>query len=374
MHAYAAKSLRLVFALGLLAMSHAVARGETWTDSTGSFSVEASFVGVEGRSVVLRKLTGDLIQVPIDRLSDASRATAKRLYEEQKQALPNPPGGKANAVQAPYPLNGTLQQASDHLMQELHHGNFGVTYLILPKNFREFIDGQQMRDELAVTIKNNETIARSLEQVLDQLVTLVTTKKKFILNSSIKQSMPPFAYKELVANYDDLIGFFVACRDLVADRHSFASQLPSEFFQKHANRIGSHAKTFLFEVPNSDPEFRRAVKGRVVQNGDSGEILYTDPTRNTRWQLVDGYWVMEPFALLELTRGGDHSVSLEALRAFNAQQNEVAAFYMGMINGFASSVLQPMLEAKNQAQFDQAALRAGGVFSALDKLFDSPPD
>jgi len=104
----------LVFTV-LLLISTTTAFGETWTDSTGDFSVEATFVKVEGRSVVLRKTDGNLINVPIDRLSDASRAMAKRLYETQKNGVAgfqqgNPGGELGFASRAMQPMLAAKNQ------------------------------------------------------------------------------------------------------------------------------------------------------------------------------------------------------------------------------------------------------------------------
>jgi hypothetical protein len=44
-----------------------------WTDSTGRFQIEAKLVGVEGGKAKLAKPDGSVIQVPIDKLSEADR-------------------------------------------------------------------------------------------------------------------------------------------------------------------------------------------------------------------------------------------------------------------------------------------------------------
>lgn len=57
-----------------------------WSDTGGRFSVEARFVGFNPatRSVELEKTNGKVIAVPIDRLSDESRARARRLHEQRR--------------------------------------------------------------------------------------------------------------------------------------------------------------------------------------------------------------------------------------------------------------------------------------------------
>ena len=57
---------------------------ETWTDSTGQFTVEAEFKGVEGKSIVLVKENGVQITVPIAKLSAESKALAQSLYKKMQ--------------------------------------------------------------------------------------------------------------------------------------------------------------------------------------------------------------------------------------------------------------------------------------------------
>ncbi len=45
----------------------------TWRDASGSFSVEAKFLGIEAEAVRLEKKNGDLIKVPIAKLSQADK-------------------------------------------------------------------------------------------------------------------------------------------------------------------------------------------------------------------------------------------------------------------------------------------------------------
>lgn len=58
----------------MLVGSHALAEStRTWTDSTGSFSIDAEFVSVMEDKVQLRRKDGRLIVVPIKRLSEADK-------------------------------------------------------------------------------------------------------------------------------------------------------------------------------------------------------------------------------------------------------------------------------------------------------------
>jgi hypothetical protein len=243
----------------------------------------------------------------------------------------------------------------DYISREARRGNFGVAYLLFTKQGQAFFDRADVRNELATMVKQYDVAGSSIESTLDELVTLLTTKKKFILQSPLTRAMTPDGYRHFVENYDDFAATFKACRDLVRDRHAIGTQKTSEFFQKHANQIGKHARKFAFELPASIPEFPLPDKGRLTQSGDTGEIAFDRPPTIYKWRLVDGYWVPEAFAYLDEEFIGDQPSAIEDLRRYNAQPVDLALITkVGTIQGFASRAMQPMIAAKSQAEFDQA--------------------
>jgi len=65
------KLFYLALATALLCWGQAHAR--KWTDSTGKYSVEAEFVELVGQTVTLRRSDGEVIRVPLERLSRSDR-------------------------------------------------------------------------------------------------------------------------------------------------------------------------------------------------------------------------------------------------------------------------------------------------------------
>jgi hypothetical protein len=65
-----------------------LSRTRTWSDNTGSFTVEAEFVKVEGVNVVLKRADGKELTVPLSRLSKESQAAAEQL--RTADAVSNP--------------------------------------------------------------------------------------------------------------------------------------------------------------------------------------------------------------------------------------------------------------------------------------------
>ena len=159
-------SLLMMASISLLAPFSA--NGETWTDSTGQFTVEAEFKGVEGSSVVLLKDNGVTITVPIAKLSEESRALAKGLYDKMKGdggGIPQQDGG-ANAVaekttipprkldfEAPvpptlsampaFPEDTSLQETVDFVKAQLEAGHLEVLWHALPQEMRDELDSPE---------------------------------------------------------------------------------------------------------------------------------------------------------------------------------------------------------------------------------------
>jgi hypothetical protein len=81
------KALALVRGTGGASVAGASAF-RTWTDSTGSFRIEAEFLGVADGKVKLRRKDSREIAVPLERLSAADKQEVERL---QQPAAPSNP-------------------------------------------------------------------------------------------------------------------------------------------------------------------------------------------------------------------------------------------------------------------------------------------
>jgi hypothetical protein len=54
----------------------------TWTDATGKFRIEAEYAGADLGIVRLKKKNGTLIQLPLDKLSQADQKFVHELIEK----------------------------------------------------------------------------------------------------------------------------------------------------------------------------------------------------------------------------------------------------------------------------------------------------
>jgi len=89
----------------LILLENASARN--WSDNTGQFSIEAEYVGMVDDEVVLKRIDGVLIRVPVARLSEADQQHVKLLVAGKTQATgrrgkdqpaPLPPETKSTAM------------------------------------------------------------------------------------------------------------------------------------------------------------------------------------------------------------------------------------------------------------------------------------
>ena len=91
--ASAAKAVRFLGALTVLMLMLAGAteslRAETWTDTTGKFTLEADFVGVKAGEVYLKKKSdGVTIKVPFQKLSAESQQLGTRSTPRPRERSP----------------------------------------------------------------------------------------------------------------------------------------------------------------------------------------------------------------------------------------------------------------------------------------------
>ncbi len=179
-----------------------------WTDGTGVFTVEAELVEVSGDSVRLRKPDGQVVTVPLDRLSAADRdylrSAGARGQAAAKPALPT----REDAIQQKLqqatkfgfigtPLNQVLEFLSDQ-----HDVNIQID--------RHALDESGIAADSPVTAPSRQgELAANLTAVLDPMdlawivkydVLLVTTK------DAAAQDVQTRVYKLLrPLKFDDLI-------------------------------------------------------------------------------------------------------------------------------------------------------------------------
>ena len=364
-----------------------VAIGETWTDQSGNYPVEAEFVGVEGRSVVLRKIDGSRVKVPIDRLSAESRAQAKRLYEMSKSrasvgaGVPpaDGPGMPSSLRQSPdspklnftppepppvapmpaCPENASLQATFDFVTKQILAGHPEVLWHALPKEVRTTFDSEEMRIASLQSRKGQRETTEQMVGVALKALEVLVTKKQFVLNSPIMAQVPPPAMPMIQQGYDPAVGAgFELAMMLASAGEQMEKMTITEIVDQRGPRIGGHLKSLLRLVP---PEMVDGLLSRVTveQTSDTTGTISTPNGEGgadtTEMVKLMGRWVPKDFAIgWALTKDNLKAVlSAPDQDDDTVQKNQMMA---GMMATMANGVLDPMLAARSQEEFDQAVM------------------
>lgn len=195
--------------LAALCLSAVPLTARQWTDSSGVFTVEAELVEVAGDSVRLRKPDGQIVTVPLDRLSaadrDYARSAAASKRAAAKPAQPTFEDAIRQKLQQPtkFGFIGTpLYQVLDFLSDQ-HDVNIQID--------RRALDDKGIAADTPVTAPSRQgELESTFGAVLDSLdlawvvkhdVLLVTTK------DAAAEDVQPRVYRLLrPLKYDELIG------------------------------------------------------------------------------------------------------------------------------------------------------------------------
>lgn len=373
---------------------------ETWSDATGSFSVEAKFVGISGKDVVLQKADGKTINVPIARLSDTSRAQAKRLYELSKGA---PAGGAPVAAMAagdntaqykpkprqlnftpptppvipsltPYPENASLQQAWEHVRDQALAGRLEVFWQALPDDMQVFADGQEIRERLRPYAENKFAISPEMIDVVNKLTELLITKKKFLLNSPILAQAPPQFQPLIKQGYNPAVGLVYECAEMAFNTEAGLEHKLGDYLNYHLPRMGAHLQLLAKLIPTGELE---AFTGQVTADQTSemsGTLTFPENDGGTekvemvrymnRWlpkDIIDS-WLEEKGSII------DKMVENAAGGVVVGNSPETEAMIKQVITQ-ADNAMTPLLAAKTQQEFDFAL---GQVLFPLIMMMGGP--
>ena len=362
------------------------ANAETWTDNTGKFQIEADFSGVNGKNVVLTKADGTTIEVPIKRLSAASHARAKELYRASQSgvaapttpaaSMPDAPAAPANSnpnfkvpvapAVAPlpaFPEGATLQATVDFCRDQLMAGHPEVFWQALPDDMRQMVDGQEFRSTMAESMKSQQQTMKQVEGLFQKMAQVLVTKKQYVLKTPmLATSVPPGMMPMVEQGYDPVVGTVYELGMLIFDLPSIDTQTMSEMMDSHGPKLGGHLKGIVAMLP---PGMLQAVLSSIsiTQADDNNGMLKMEQEAgpNDRIAMVryQGRWIPKDMAD-EWQDNKDSMLAEMKIALAAAQQGEQAAqanMMAGMMITVVGGILDPMLAAKSQAEFDQALMQ-----------------
>jgi hypothetical protein len=403
------RSLSQLSALTFIAFASLPTCAETWVDNTGKYSIDAQFVAVKGRSIVLLKADGSKVTVPIARLNAASRAQAKAIYQRlTKEATKNqgvaasdsstpvlpartlnftPPTPPVASWREPFPDNLSLQQTLEIVKRQLLDGHPEVFWYALPQEMRDTIDHERVHSAVSPFFKRHGQMLSQVEQLVFKVIEVLVTKKQFVLEASMLQQLPPSILSSVTEGYDSAVGILYELTDLGFALDSIGDKSITQMIDYYAPRIGAHAKTLLpLAPPGAVEELLDGITMEMIdkhhaiirlpesENPDSGDPDEFSPASSVETQFHNvkitkylGRWLPSDFvdhwdewkAKLE----GDLKHEIEQAEQAHAEQTQGAMMMAGMFTGMVETVLDSLLAADTQEQFDQGLLQATSILN-----------
>lgn len=375
--------------------------GETWTDKTGKFKVEATFEGIEGENVLLRKDDGATVTVPLNRLSTQSRSQANRLARsrsntrtseqsgasrEQRstQSNQNRPSVRSNSTSrseyVPQPLSEnfksppvpelspsrtlasspSLQEAYEHARDEVLAGHLLVLWSSLPDDLKTLMDDPDVCRAMVSSSEKDLVAMQEFQSLLIKLVEVLIEKKKFILGSQFLKQLPPNVNSDLRKNYDSIAGLVHEIVHLQTRFPDVQDVGVSQHLEYFLPRIGAHLTKVVGNLP---PGMVDGFLSQIVveqRDSNSGSIsfptLEPDATNSSGSTVVEfvryeGQWLPKEFVDGWEEKKHNAKESLMAIDEIMERQNLDDPKLKNAM-GVIQNVLNALANAKNQQEFD----------------------
>lgn len=365
---------------------------ETWSDTTGKFTIQAEYAGISGTDLVLRKPDGTKIKVPIRKLSLESRAQAKAMYDKQKAGLVPTNGTSVpatTAASAPssyrpapralnfapptpptispmpaFPADASLPETLAYVRDQALAGHLEVFWHALAADMQAVADTPEVRDAMRTQIKDGAEMTKSMVSVVDKLTEVLATKKQFIMNSPMLAQVPPQFMPFIKQGYDPAVGLIHEYADMSVRTDTILEASMTNYLDYHLPRIDAHAQALMKIVPAEirDPLVNSFVanqtgpaEGTISFSKQDGSTQTVEMTRyNNRWlpkDLVEK-WQAEKQTLIEQIVAGASN------NAMAAQNNPQAKASIEAALAQASGMLDPLIAASSQQEFDTAVGQA----------------
>ncbi|MCG8652371.1 MAG: hypothetical protein MI861_21200 [Pirellulales bacterium] len=333
-------------------------RAETWTNLSGTRSIEARMIGMWNGNVILEIDGARRVAVALEDLRAESRIQAQQLQKRIEQAAKAriaELSGQASAAAAPAPnpiprptpAEAYLKPQPDqsaaeflqHLRDQLSNGHVVVIYDALPPSYRNDID-----EVVQLWMSKVDPVAwNSLASSLFQLGDLVVTRQNWFFSTPRMDAMPAEDYDAFRAQ------LLAACGALRDGCHPRAMQLGrlqnmkfGAWLAQFDQAVSPHLKT-LFDYQ----EIGRFSVASETAEGAIVKVMRSGRPSDLRLKKVEGYWVPESLAAGWADQMAKRKLRLQQTANGSALANlpELAAVQV---------ILAALASANDQGQFHLA--------------------
>ena len=335
--------------------------GDKWTDSSGTKTIEAEFVKLDGIQLTIKKSDGKEIVIPLYKLDNTSRLLARKLAKTPRStASASSTSSDTEAVTTTSSSGGlissnpTAQEFFDTWNRELEKRNFAYAWDTFTPTQQKDVEQLIQLALTKIDQKSLDEISKFKKQVFDTL----RSKKTMILNSKaipIDNNMKPM----IAQMYEPALSIVdIVVSDDLLDLAKLKSSSPKEFLQSYQSRLMSKLESTLklLPVPGGDPMetlFGPAIaplKVTKVKNISDSEAIVTrvlpqGPIDQT-YVRVDGVWVDKP--LLDNWKSSKE----EAEKAINDLEPKMISLQLKQALAAAKISLGILAEAETQSDVD----------------------
>lgn len=288
------------------AWSQAVVCGaEKWTDSSGSKTLEAEFVQLDGIQLKLKKSDGAEVVIPLYKLDDASRLQARKLAKaQQTPASATGAGAKPAFLATPlnlsetpveFPKESTIQQFLDIITQEYEAKNFIAAWDALPLQYQKDLDALK---QVAVGLIDPNTL-KEIGKTSSSLVGALRTKKDWILSS--KEIELDEETLEVVSGlYDPVVDLIETILPNDSwDVSAIQNTKLRDLIKVAIESLSPKVERVMKEIPNSEEfqfslaDYTKSIKYKQ-QTATEAEVTISplgSPPQTSVWVRVDGRWI-----------------------------------------------------------------------------------
>lgn len=294
------RGLLVIAGIAAVTLASSRATGETWTNLSGTKSIEADMIGLFGDKLVLRLESGRRVGVTLDQLRAESRLQAKRLSRqlaEQRQAriaelerqreaaeaaapdpLPEPPP----APEYQRPEQGlSPTETYERLSRELRGGHILVLYDLLPPSYRSSLDELARQAAMKVDPAAWDAVTGAIHRIGD----LVVSHQNWVFSHprlKTRAGTDTEAMKQGVLTVAGLL------RDGFAPEVASLEELRQMPLRDWLVKLDARIAPYLAEAARqSESEFPQV---ELAGQRDGAAAVRVDD-QQTQLQLVEGFWV-----------------------------------------------------------------------------------
>ncbi|AMV32931.1 hypothetical protein VN12_12455 [Pirellula sp. SH-Sr6A] len=286
-------------------VSSAACGADKWTDSSGTKTLEAEFVQLEGIQLTLKKGDGAEVVIPLYKLDDASRLQARKMAKAKLASVASAgEGAKPEFLATPlhlsdtpveFPKESNIQQFLDIVGQEYEAKNYMVSWDGLPATFQKDLETLV---KTAVGLIDPATV-KELGKTSKSLITTLRTKKEWLLASK-ELELDEETLERVQRLYDPIVDLLETILPNDAwDVSAIQNGKLRDLIKLSVEQISPKVERVLKEIPEveqlqfSMSDYIKGVqsKQRTPTEAEVTVAAFGMPPRTTLWVRLDGKWV-----------------------------------------------------------------------------------